>query len=339
MSIILIALLVIIIIMTLAVIVNLWNSKKIPKDTVLAFTGGLGTGKTYIAVTQAEKEYRKRVLYWRLGFYDEVVKKRPFLLPNKKKKAEFPSLYSNIPIRFKAGLFFPKQHKDEKGKHQWSRTLLYEHILLMERIEQRSVIMIDEVGQMADQYQYDNPFVMQNIQNFIRFYRHFVDGRMFVTDQSSSNIVVAVRRRLNVIYNLHEFRRVWFWFYRVKVSPVMISEDMLTIDAVNQTKTTGDEGYEFFFGWLPLKFVRFLDITRFFMHKKYESRVYFPLYDDVTFNIEQIPQWQAFTTRYLIDVPQNQEMKKEFKKKGYLTNKELKKYIENYSNALYSSTE
>ena len=307
-----------------SLISNLLNKKRMPKDTVIALTGGLGTGKTLIAVKESVKDYKKRLILWRLGMFDDLVKKRPFPLPNKKTKAPMPLFYSNIPIKLKRPFYISKKHIP--NKEYFSNMLTYDHILMFDRIEEYSTILIDEVGQIADQYQYDNPFVMQNIQNFIRFYRHFIDGRLFVTDQSSSNIVVAVRRRINVIYNLHDFRRTLLYFYKVNVSTVMITEDMLSINEVN---SDDDQEFEYFFGHLPLKWFKFLDITRPFSRKYYESRVYKPLYDGVEHK-NLLSQWTQYTTKYLIDVPNNNEMKKKFRSQGYLSNEDMKKFIEQY---------
>lgn len=299
------------------------RAKRIPHDTVLAFTGGLGTGKTLIAVNSALRTYKKTLLLWRLGFYNKDIKSK-FLFFKRKYFVPMPLLYSNIPIRIRRPFFI--SNKRIVHKYFFSSVLTYEHIILDERIIEYSVILIDELGQIADQYKYDNPFVMQSIQNFIRFYRHFVDGRLFVTDQSSSNIVVAIRRRLNVIYNLHEFRRFFIFFYIVKVSTIFIAEDMLSFADVKS-----DTDFDYFIGFLPFKFFKFLDIFRLFTYKKYESRVYKPLYKDVVL-YDNVTTFEDYFTDYLIDIPNSEDMKKVFKRQGYLTKLQMKKYIEDYKN-------
>ena len=300
----------------ISVTLNFLRSKKFPQDTVICLTGGLGTGKTLIAVDQAIKEYRKRLLMWRLGLYN---KRKGLKLI---KKAEMPRLYSNIPLLLRRPIYISR--KLIPHREYFSEVLTYEHILLLDRVPEYSVVMIDEVGQVADQYQYDNPFVMQDLQKFVRYFRHFVDGKLILTDQSSSNIVVAIRRRINKIYNLHDFKRNWFFFFKVKVQELFISEDIMTTAEENIHKD-----YEFFYGLLPLKWLRFLDITRLWTYKKYDSRCYSVMYDDVV-KKQNDRQHEGYKTDYVIDIPNNAEMRKEFRAKGFIPADKMQEYIKQY---------
>ena len=318
-----IVILVVALVISIAMIINVLFSKRIPKDTVIALTGGLGTGKTLIGVKVAVQSYKKHLILWILGFMKEEVN-------GKKQRVRMPHLYSNIPIMVKMPLIlrlFTKTNKMEMSKQ-----LRYEHITLQDRIPEYSIIFMDELGQIADQYSYNNPFVMQYIQRFIRFYRHFIDGRIIVTDQSSSNIVVAVRRRLNTIYNLHDFRRVWFFQYKVTVDTVLISEDMLSV------KDTAEEDIEYFAGHLPFKWLKRIDITRLFSYKKYDSRCYSPLYDHVQ-HILPPTNWNAYKTDYIIDIPNNQEMKKQFQRDGFISQEDMMKYVNAWQQSLKEDKE
>lgn len=301
---------------SISVALNFIRAKKFPMDTVVCLTGGLGTGKTLIAVNLAIKEYRKRLLMWRLGLYD---RRKGLKI---EKKAEMPKLYSNIPILLKRPIYISR--KIIPYKEYFSEVLTYEHILLLDRIPEYSVILIDEVGQVADQYQYDNPFVMQDLQKFIRYYRHFVDGRLILTDQSSSNIVVAIRRRINKIYNLHDFKRNWFFFFKVRVQELFIAEDVMSTVEQNV-----HNDYEYFYGLLPLKWLKFLDITRLLTYKKYDSRCYSVMYDDVV-KKQNDRQHSGYKTDYVIDIPSNAEMRKEFRAKGYISADKMQDYINQY---------
>ncbi len=301
---------------TISVTLNFLRSKKFPQDTVICLTGGLGTGKTLIAVDRAIKEYRKRLFMWRLGLYN---KRKGLKIIE---KADMPRLYSNIPILLRRPIYISRRlipHKE-----YFSDVLKYEHILLLHRIPEYSVLLIDEVGQVADQYQYDNPFIMQNLQQFIRYFRHFIDGKLILTDQSSSNIVVAIRRRINKIYNLHDFKRNWLFFYKVKVQELFITEDIMTTAEQNIQKE-----YEFFYGLLPLKWLKFLDITRLWTYKKYDSRCYSVMYDNVFRHLKEV-QHKHYKTDYVIDIPNNSEMRKEFKAKGFIPADKMQEYIKHY---------
>jgi hypothetical protein len=269
-----------------------FKQKKLPNNTIVAFTGGLGSGKTLLAVRHAIQSYRKSI---RQYYYERYI---PILNMFPKKYKEKPQFYSNIPVRVGFGLW---------GKRM-EQVLTYEHLTLQTRIEEYSTILIDELGQFANQYEYDNPFVQQYIQEFVRFFRHYVDGRMFITDQSSSNIVVSIRRRINQIYNLSNFSRILF-FYKVNVSEIHITEDLLNI----QDSLTPDSEQPYFFGVMLPKLLN--NILR--VRPRYDSRCYSINYHAQYNQLKSI--WTTYKTDYFIELPNNTDMRKLFKQQGYIT--------------------
>lgn len=283
-------------------IVSMWNQKKVPNNTIIAFTGGLGSGKTFMAVKQATKHYRRNIIRW----YVQKLTSKIFII-NKftKRFTEKPAFYSNIPVRVSVFPFV----------RIWARQLRYEHLTLQSRIEEYSTVLIDEIGHFASQYEYDHPLVQQYIQEFIRFFRHYIDGKLILTDQSSSNIVISIRRRINQIYNLSDFRRYFLFFYRINVSEIHITEDMLTIQ-----QTTELDEIPFFFGLLPFKWFKLIGLL-----PSYDSRCYSINYKADFSKTEAI--WSALKTNYFIDLPNSPEMKKIYKTKGYLTDLETNKLI------------
>lgn len=152
-------------------------------DNLMCFIGSLGMGKTRLASSIAVKRFLfttklcgvLRYLPFAYKFFDKQY------YPNAK-------LYSTIPLMFKNKII--------------SVPLTRDIILMKTKIEEGSVVFIDEIGQVASQWQYDNPLVMRNIQCFIRFFRHFVDGFIVCTDQSETNIVKQIRCRLNKVYHI-----------------------------------------------------------------------------------------------------------------------------------------
>lgn len=300
-------LLALIVLYTAIVLITWLFAKKVPNDTVLAFTGGLGQGKTLIGVNTALKKLKKARIMWALGWLNDK---------------EMPQLYSNIPIMIKNGLIVRIGYKMRNGvkmeRFEFSILLTYEMLTMIDRTNEYSITFIDELGQFADQYSYDNPFVMQYLQFYIRFYRHFIDGYFIYTDQASDNITKPIRVRTNMIHNLNGFRRFLIFFYKVDVLEFIMSEDAQTITS-NQL-----EEPPYFFGHLPFKFFKKLDITRLWSHKKYDSRCYSPLYKDVVFG--KTETHAEYKTDYLIDLPNNTEMKKLFKKQGYITQEQMQKY-------------
>jgi hypothetical protein len=269
-----------------------YGQKQVPNNTITAFTGSLGSGKTFMAVKYAIKDYRNKMISYYLKKYI------PFLpIP---KFTEKPEFYSNIPVR----VWF----------NQWAKMLTYEHLTLATRIQENSTIIIDELGHFASQYQYDHPFVQQYLQEFIRFFRHYVNGRIYLTDQSSSNIVVSIRRRINQIYNLSNFSRYFVFFYRVNVSEIHITEDIMNI----QNTTTIDE-LPYFFGFLPFKFM-----SIFGLKPRYDTRCYSINYKAP---YQDTKHWDNYKTNYFIELPNSNEMRKLYKTNGYLTLEQTQKIL------------
>lgn len=289
-------------------IVNVFNQEKITNNTVIAFTGSLGTGKTYLGVKYALKEYKKikfrytiKKIFGKVPILNNIICPYPLVKPY---------LFSNIPIRI--------------NKKTWSYKLTREHLLMEERLPEGAIIFIDEIGQFASQYDYDNPLVMCNLQEFIRFFRHYINGRFIITDQSSSNIVVPIRRRISEIYALNNFRRVFVFFYKVNVEIVKITEEITNIQNENQNRRP----IKYFFGYLPFKshnllnkLVRLITAVLTFglcpvdIIKHYDSRCYSINYKATK---KDIDFWYEYKTDYFIDIPTNQKLRKMYRELGYL---------------------
>lgn len=175
-------------------------------DTVVAFTGGLGSGKSFMSVDIAIKLLRRkrREVWWHNLFC------------KKGEKQPRPLLYSSIPVRI--------------SKKENAVILTEKHLTLQEKVVPRSVCFIDEIGSFCSQFDFKakNADVFDE---FIRFYRHYTrNGFIVCNDQCSENIVLQVRRRLNTVYNLMGFRTWFFLFYTVKVRNISVSEEIKTIE-------------------------------------------------------------------------------------------------------------
>lgn len=240
------------------------KSSKVNNNTVVVFTGGLGSGKTFLGVKTAIKSYRKALFKWRFNKIFSI----------KKRNCEKPLLFSNIPINY--GRFI---------KRKYSEKLIAEHLLMYFKIPENSVVFIDEVGQFASQNDYNNQVITDLLQEFIRFFRHYVNGRLIMTDQSNSNIVVQIRRRVNVVYNLLDFKKVTFgFFYKISFFKMISAEDNLQ----NNNNVNSDES-PYFCGLLPL------------FSKNYESRCYKKNYNPIVKNYINKP-FDNFYSNYFIDL-------------------------------------
>lgn len=246
---------VLILILTVLIFYYLWviNKKiyKISNNSVLAFTGGLGSGKSLTAVLTAIKKHKKRYFWWKLNQMIAITPKAR--VRQMQYKNTPPLIYSNIPIKYK--------HYVELTK---------EHLVLEKSIHEYSIVLIDEVGQFAGRYDWGNPLVKNELQEFIRFYRHYIDGTLIITDQNSDNIVVDIRRRINVIYNLNDLVKLvpipGFTLMRIQITPITITEDVMTIE-----KTDVGELMKHY-------------IYHFVVKKRYESRMYKHRYDHIPYD-------------------------------------------------------
>ena len=196
------------IILLICAVILIWKIAKSYRlntyDTVLAFTGGLGSGKTFLSVNQARKLLRrKRAHVWLHNFF------------HPKDKLPRPLLYSSIPVRV--------------SKTEMAVRLTADHLLLQRKIVLNSVVFIDEIGGFCSQFD----FKVKNaeiLDEFIRFFRHYVQGYLIVNDQCSENIVLQVRRRLNTVYNLMGFRKLLNLVYWVRVRNISVSEEIKTVE-------------------------------------------------------------------------------------------------------------
>lgn len=222
-----------IIIAIIAVILLLKTYRLDTRDTVIAFSGGLGSGKTFLSVRTALRALRWSRILWRLD---------KLLHPVSRKHDPKPELYSSIPIRTVTGIL--------RKKETFSHKLTPEILLLQERIPPRSVVMIDEIGSFMSQFEY-RAVNADRLDEFVRLFRHYTLGGKFIcNDQCSENIVLQVRRRLNTVYNLMRFRKLPLlpvWHCRVR--NILISEEIKTV----QTERHAEDEFQILLGLMPPK--------------------------------------------------------------------------------------
>lgn len=189
-------------------------------DTICSFTGGLGSGKTFMSVETA-------IFLWK-----RAVKKtkRYNFFRRKSKKLPMPLLYTSIPVRIKKPLF---------GKPLYSQVLTADMLTLQTRVVPGSVVMLDEVDVFASQWSLANGNIIEipnkkdleekrkGTQDFdtglfdesIRLWRHMnsskvVEARLICNSQATSNITTIIRRRMNVVFvlaNKHFIKLPFGW--------------------------------------------------------------------------------------------------------------------------------
>lgn len=171
-------------------------------DTICSFTGGLGSGKTFMSVETA-------IFLWK----ENCKKTKWYNFFHPRKKLPMPELYTSIPVKI--------------NKKRYSKVLTWEMLTLQERVIPGSVVMLDEVDVFASQWSLANGNIIEipnkkdleakrnGTQDFdtglfdesIRLWRHMnsskaCEARFVCNSQATSNITTIIRRRMNVVFVL-----------------------------------------------------------------------------------------------------------------------------------------
>ena len=265
--------LVIILIIIAVILYKVLKPYFIKYDTTLLFCGGVGSGKSLNSVKTAVKLYKKNHSIWTLKkWWFNFIN---FFRTKKNKKVfniEEPLLYSNIPVRI--------------SKKKQSIVLKKEHLTLDLRINQKSIVFIDEISQVVNQYNWNNDIVLNNLEPFIRYFRHFIGGYLICNSQAESELVKQIRSKLNSYYWCFNFQKFLFFFYRVRILHSQISENNVSISTdfiENNTRWT--------YGLMP--------------RKLYNTRAFKHIYDNVKTTDNK--EWNAtdLTTNYILTFDKN----------------------------------
>lgn len=264
------------IVLVLLAILIVWLLNKfyfVKYDTIIAYTGGLGSGKSLNGVKTAIKLYNinlNKVLNH--NFIEKI--KSKLKKGYEPKLVDLPELYSNIPIQIKKGVY--------------SKQLTTEMLLLNERINPLSVTFIDECSSFINQFEYKNPNC-STLDEFFRLYRHYTGvngvgaGYLVVTDQNSNMLEIHIRYRVNTVYNLMHFRKWFHFFYTVRVRNISLTEDIKTVENNN-----AEDNYKTLFGLMPLR-------------KTYDTYCYNGRYSTVP--RKQVKEHKSLKTNVLIKCP------------------------------------
>ncbi len=284
--IVLIILLVLVIILTIIIVRQYIGSYTIGDENIVLFSGAPGTNKTYLCIKYAIKRYNKQIFKYRIK---KIKNKLFFWRP--KEELERPRLYSNIPIRL--------------NKKEWSYKLDKEHLLLVKKNHKGSVIVLDEIGEVANQYSYNNVLVQVNFQELVRFVRHYgQEWYIYSTEQPIENVVVQVRRRLALNLILYKLRKYPLRFYKV-----LLKEEIINSPAMSLTPS---EQVHYIFG-------------RYRREKKkyYDTHCYSERYKPIK---EESEQWDRYKTDIYLMIDKSEILQKFYKEHGRLPD-DITKYL------------
>lgn len=271
------------------VIIQYKNAYPLPKTSVVAFTGTMGSGKTFSATKCLVREYKKRMLVWR------VRNATWFLTGRRGESPTRPTVYSNIPLVVKPG----------RKKPVHALPLTRELMTCEDKFPENALVLIDEISILADQYDFDDPLVCERVGKLFKFYRHWTGGKIFVTEQALSCITKPLRDKMGFCYQCEGLER-WLCimpFVRVRIRPIVLVD--AEVSSAGDMVTTDESPYLFFFA-LPFPLVP--------KHKRtYDSRCYRPIYHNGAVRLPDFYE-DGLMTRYLLDIVSDSDRKAAYKK-------------------------
>lgn len=204
------------ILVILVILFILWLIIKpyfIKHDTVVLYVGGLGSGKTLVGVSDSLKCLRRN-----------RNKVRWHNLMHPKNKKPKPLLYSTIPIQI--------------SKREKSVDLNVDHVLLREKIVEKSVVFIDEASTVANHFEtVANNKNLKTLEEWSTFYRHYTKGGyLILTTQNTAKCNYTIRYCCNSAFQLSQFHSVpipFIGFYWVKIRNIDLTNDVVNVSENN----------------------------------------------------------------------------------------------------------
>lgn len=286
-----ILLVILFVILLIVILVQYKNAYPMPKTSVVGFTGTMGSGKTFSAVNMLRREYRLRRLVWA---FQSVIWA---ITPKSKRgsKPVPPSVWSNIPL-------LVKYHKK---RPIYANPVTADLLTCEDRFPENALVLLDEISVICDQYDFDDPLVMERFGRLMKFFRHWTGGKVYITEQAVSCVTKPIRDKMGVVYQCEGLSR-WLGvmpFVKVRIRPLLMVD--AEVSAVSDEVDRDDVPYLFFYS-LP----RLLQSRK---KRPYDSRCYKPIYHE---GASRKPDFAApaLTTRYLIDVVSDDTRKKEYKR-------------------------
>lgn len=206
------------IILVVIVVFLLWffifKVKHLKVPDVYLVTGGVKTGKSFVSVYLAVRQYKRNCrkvrfqnfcIKWIVNPIRKVFKKTPF------KNKETPMLYSNMHLRnIKYNL------------------LTLDIIKRKVRIPTKSVVLIDEVSLLADSmlayHKRDDKLMHEQLMLFVKLFGHYCGGTLIVNTQCLADCHMAFRRCIST-YLWIEHKRKYPFFSLMNVRELAHSED------------------------------------------------------------------------------------------------------------------
>lgn len=208
-------LLLIIALVLLGLFIYLFPLYKVP--TALLIDGSIKSGKSFTSVYIAIKEHRKNVTLYKIKKF--ILR----LFGKKLTEVDIPILYSNIPL----------------FKYEYT-PLTTELILRKKRMNNKSVVLIDEASLLADSMMYKDKDINEEIMLFIKLFGHSTHGgKLVLNTQAISDLHYNIKRCISK-YCYIEDRKKFPFITIVTVRDLVYTEDSSqvanTINVANDKK-------------------------------------------------------------------------------------------------------
>lgn len=233
------------------------NQYQIPRSYTMLFTGQPGAGKDVTAVPIAISMYYRNLA---------KVKRYNRFHPNKQQ--ELPRLYSNI------GLCL--------GKGEWSCMLEADHLLLRKAVPRYSVFYVSELTKFVSQYDWNNPNVVKNLEEFFTMNRNYNNICFIANTQAFDKAPKQLREILGSYIHCRSFKHFWR-FYEVSVRNVSCINDVEV-----QVHGNVEEAYTKIRGIFPKV-------------KQFDSNCYRHLYKSVPRGSDR--QWVDYAAESYLNLP------------------------------------
>lgn len=198
-----IILLVIAIVIVVILIKRKLKTIKIP--AVFLITGAVKTGKTFLSVHLAIKQYKKNLRKWRIKKILCAILRRDAPLK--------PMLYSNIPLRW-------TRH------NQFTIDILLRKV----RIPDMSVVLLDEASLVADSMLFGNKDINAKLLLFVKLFSHYSHGgNLIINTQAISDLHYSFKRSLNNYLFIYSHTKLPF-ITIMKVREMIYSDDNNTMN-------------------------------------------------------------------------------------------------------------
>ena len=89
---------------------------------------------------------------------------------------------------------------------------------------------MDELPQFINQFNWNQELIQKNVNEWITYFRHYIGGYLLVNAQSTDDIVVQIRRKLNQATWCYDFKKWCFGlFYTIRMCDIMLSDNISTM--------------------------------------------------------------------------------------------------------------